>query len=147
MSEKLPLVVRIRSKLQPDGDCLVFSGHKNKDGYGWITANGKGRFVHREWWLAHGREIPPGNELDHLCRNPACVRLDHLEPVTHRENCLRGVSVVALCARKTHCKNGHEFTAENTRTQIVRGNTHRACRECVRQRQRLYKRRQRKASA
>lgn len=30
--------------------------------------------------------IPDGMELDHLCRNTACVRPDHLEPVTAHEN-------------------------------------------------------------
>ena len=39
-------------------------------------------------------------------RHPA-----HLEPVTHKENILRGFSPqVAENARKTHCVNGHEFT-------------------------------------
>lgn len=33
--------------------------------------------------------LPPGLELDHLCRNKSCVRPDHLEAVTHRENMRR----------------------------------------------------------
>jgi hypothetical protein len=38
----------------------------------------------------HFGSIPENLELDHLCRNPACVRPDHLEPVTHLENLRRG---------------------------------------------------------
>ena len=34
------------------------------------------------------------NELDHLCRTPACVNPEHLESVTHRENTARGRSGV-----------------------------------------------------
>lgn len=52
--------------------------------------------------------------LDHLCRNRACVRRSHLQPVTNKENVLRGESILAENARKTHCKNGHELTPENT---------------------------------
>lgn len=35
--------------------------------------------------------IPEGLTIDHLCRNTMCVNPDHLEPVTHRENLMRGV--------------------------------------------------------
>lgn len=55
-------------------------------------------------------------EIDHLCRNRACVRFDHLEPVTHAENMLRGDTVGGINARKTTCKRGHAFCPENTRT-------------------------------
>src|SRR6185295_6552302 len=34
--------------------------------------------------------IPPGLDLDHLCRNRACCNPMHLEPVTRSENILRG---------------------------------------------------------
>lgn len=34
--------------------------------------------------------IPPGLQIDHLCRNKICVNPAHLEPVTHRENLMRG---------------------------------------------------------
>ena len=68
--------------------------------------------------------VPDGMELDHLCRIPSCINPDHLEPVTRRENILRGAGpakarllVAAFHERKrrqTHCKRGHEFTDENT---------------------------------
>jgi hypothetical protein len=84
--------------------------------------------------------MPEGLEPDHLCRNRACVKSvsdehgpAHLEPVTRRENTLRGESPSAKNARKTHCVRGHEFTAENT---YVGKNGNRACRTCVRAAQR-----------
>lgn len=68
-------------------------------------------------------------ELDHLCRNRRCCRPDHLEPVTHKENVLRGMAPSAINARKTHCKRGHEFTAENI---YPSPDGVRRCRECRR---------------
>lgn len=34
--------------------------------------------------------VPPGTDLDHLCRNTLCCNPDHIEPVSHRENVRRG---------------------------------------------------------
>lgn len=68
-------------------------------------------------------KVPEGLELDHLCRNKACVRPDHLEPVTHAENIVRGESPAAINARKTHCSRGHEF-------DVVRNDGGRRCRTC-----------------
>jgi len=64
------------------------------------------RFVY-EWMRG---KIPVGLQLDHLCRNRACVNPQHLETVTSRENTLRGTSPAAVNARMTACKNGHEFS-------------------------------------
>ena len=68
--------------------------------------------------------VPAGLELDHLCRNRACLRLNHLDPVTHRENCLRG-DFWQLA--KTHCPQGHPYDEANT---YFRTEGHRRCREC-----------------
>lgn len=83
--------------------------------------------AHRYSWEEANGPVPEGLELDHLCRTPACVRPDHLEPVTHLENQRRG-SVTA----RTHCPQGHPYDTENT----YRDRKGRRCREGDRQRQR-----------
>jgi hypothetical protein len=77
--------------------------------------------------------IPDGHQIDHLCRNTLCVRPDHLEPVTQRENVLRGFSPIAINARKKFCLRGHKFTEENT--VVIK--TSRYCRACFRERYRV----------
>ena len=59
-------------------------------GYGtyWVpTSSGmKQAYAHRiSYALKHG-DIPDGVQIDHMCRNRACVDPDHLRPVTNKQN-------------------------------------------------------------
>lgn len=106
-------------------------------GYGRLVVRGVRKLAHRYFYEEMRGPIPSGLTLDHLCRNRACVNPWHLEPVTVRDNVLRGNGLSAVNARKTHCKRGHEFTEENTRhlsyRPVGRG---RICRACERRRDR-----------
>lgn len=92
----------------PETDCIEWLACL-VTGYG-LFRLGAGRNIVAHRW-AFG-PVPDGLELDHLCRNRACVNPGHLEPVTHRDNLRR--SPLGNAA-KTHCPQGHEYTAANTR--------------------------------
>lgn len=123
--------------LTPNG-CWEWRG-RSDTGYGAAGWNGEVN-AHRSMYRLMLGPIPPGMELDHLCRNRACCNPDHLEVVTHRENVLRGDSPAAHHARQTHCVNGHEFTPDNIYSPPRGG---RQCRACKRERDVLYGRRNR----
>ena len=120
----------------PNG-CWLWSAHVNAAGYGTFWFDKTTRFAHRVAYMELIGSIPDGLELDHLCRTRNCVNPSHLEPVTTRENCLRGISPLAKNAAKTHCVNGHPLSGENLKPdQLKRG--YRRCLECHRARNRKY---------
>lgn len=123
---------RFWSKVEKSGYCWNWKGCRTPIGYGQFYYAGRVITAHR-WSLADARGVAleslDGLDVDHLCRNPSCVNPAHLEAVTHRINCLRGISPVAEQARQTHCKNGHKFDDVNT---VIDRKGKRRCRTCRR---------------
>jgi hypothetical protein len=114
-------------------DCWLWTASLGTTGYGQftLTENGKRstRKAHRVAYELAVGPIPVDLVIDHLCRQLKCVRPDHLEPVTVRVNTQRGNAVTAATERalkRTHCRNGHEYTPSNTYTY----NGRRRCRTC-----------------
>lgn len=123
------------SKVRADeSGCWLWTAALHATGYGkfgvWKIRRTVG--AHRYAYEHLIGPVPAGLQLDHLCRVRHCINPLHLEPVTHRENGLRGVGIHAQEARQTHCVHGHEFTEKNT----YRWRGHRGCKECKRQRTR-----------
>lgn len=115
--------------------CWLWMGPDGRSrSYGRFSVRGRIYPAHRIAYELVVGQIPPGLPLDHLCRVPACVNPSHLEPVTHYENVMRGVSPFAARARQTHCKYGHELTEENITRRPSRPDR-RECRICYNARQ------------
>lgn len=106
-----------------DDGCWIWAG-KKQDGYGVVRVGGGRQRAHRWAYEQLVGPIPDGQTLDHSCHNKAlaagrcapgpcrhraCVNPAHLDVVGRGENARNGA------AARTHCKRGHEFTAENTR--------------------------------
>jgi len=128
---------------EPNSGCWLWTAALDRGGYGVIGRGGRtggGARAHRVLYALHRGPIPVGLDLDHLCRTRCCVNPWHLEPVTRRENILRGISALAAQAKQTHCKHGHEFTEANT---YLESPTKRGCKECRRRIAREYGRRRR----
>lgn len=139
-------VDKVRSMRHLDGEsCWEWTAVRDPKGYGvFTTSEGKKVGAHRVAYELLVGPIPEGLVLDHLCRNPGCVRPSHLEPVTFLVNVQRGHRHV----NTTHCPNGHEYTPENTGWNRARN--HRHCLICTRARttsaKKAYRARQRLAS-
>jgi hypothetical protein len=129
--------------------CWPWTRGKNSGGYGVFGVSGIGQLLaHRvSYWLATGQW--PGELFTcHSCDVKNCIRPDHLFLGTNCDN-LKDASRKGLCGpqqhperyaagfarrrERTHCKNGHEYTPDNTRIYQAKGSRprrYRVCRTC-----------------
>jgi hypothetical protein len=144
MTELAALAERFWAKVErhSDSECWPWLAYKDPEGYGrfQVTPDRSDDRAHRVAYRLLYGPIPDGIELDHLCRNPACVNPLHLEAVDHRTNVLRGVGTAAVNARKSHCIRGHPLSGENLSMRSGRRGQERHCRTCARDQDRLRKR-------
>lgn len=121
----LSIEERFWAKVNKTDECWLWTGAKLPRGYGQFHVPGY-KLAHRYAYELLVGPIPDTYTIDHTCRNPSCVRPDHLEPVTMRENLLRGDTVSGVNARKTHCLRGHELSGAN----LMMYGEYRQCRTC-----------------
>lgn len=127
---------RFWSKVNQAGpdDCWEWQASRNHSGYGSFGLGYTMRGAHRiAYAIANGGELPEGQLVRHKCDNPPCCNPAHLEIGTAKDN----TNDMMERGRhgtlgKTHCKNGHERTAENS--YIRKGGLE--CKICILQDQR-----------
>jgi len=140
-------VSRFWSKVDKSGDCWLWTAGLRL-GYGQFRRThdrGNPAVAHRYAYEITKGQIPAGMQLDHLCRNRACVNPDHLEPVSQRVNMLRGLQSRLANGMDDKCAHGHRYTPENTYRNPSRASDIR-CRECSRIRDRARRSEKRKAA-
>lgn len=133
-----PVIDRLLAGIEYDtnGGCWLWGRAVNsKTGYGMIGVGGRGKHTttHAAAYRALVGAVPPGLELDHLCRVRACCNPAHLEPGTHKVNMERGYSPSAISRRLGTCLRGHPRSPENTH---VDSDGHSVCLACRRERYR-----------
>lgn len=82
--------------------CWIWAKALDRKGYGVVAVGRLMKRAHRVYYAKrHGDASIDSLQLDHLCRVPACVNPDHLEPVTNAENSQRGARA-KLCPADVH---------------------------------------------
>lgn len=129
-----PVLERLAERSERQGDCLVYTGACDGEGYGIFWVNGRKTRSHRAAYEArHGVNLRRDQFLLHTCDNPPCFEESHLyigdQLQNMRDRNARGVWPGGY-PRATHCSHGHEYTEENVRLDAA---GHRVCRECKRE--------------
>lgn len=130
---KLQEKVLAGSMPEPNSGCWLWYKAQTTAGYGVLTISYAQVYAHRLSYIAFKGPVPRFCDIDHKCRVPCCVNPDHLEAVTHKVNCRRGVCGEVNARRmkaKTHCPYGHPYSGDNL---YIKPNTpgHRDCRTCI----------------
>lgn len=89
--------------------------------------NGRAQRAHRlAYELVHG-PIPEGLVVMHTCDTPRCINPGHLTLGTIRENTWDAIEKGRMPFTIGRCRNGHDYTPENT---ITRHTGQKHCKTC-----------------
>ena len=76
----------VNLRVQPAGDCLIWVGRLNADGYGTGTFPSSDETLAHRQAFAQSRRPRAASGVLHLCSRPFCVQPSHLYEGTHQDN-------------------------------------------------------------
>lgn len=112
-------IVRGATRYTVRGECWVSTYSTTAAGYAQVGYWGDDSrshmlYAHRAAWEHYRGPLPTEAHLDHLkdrgCTSLACIRPDHLEPVTRAENARREGPRHATCANGRHPRKAGSWT-------------------------------------
>lgn len=130
-----PVAIERRSPDALDTPCVEWQGARTASGYGNRFRHGRYVGAHRIAWEETFGPIPEGLCVLHRCDNRPCINPEHLFLGTKGDNIRDAIAKgrwVPYQRAWTHCRQGHEYTPENTRIALRGGAPKRICRACAR---------------
>lgn len=144
----IDLSARFWPRINKTATCWLWTGSKNRSGYGHLKVCRRYVAVHRiSWQIANGKAIPDGLLACHHCDTPLCVNPEHLFLGTHTDN-MRDMHAKGRGGVRVRrdgvsaCRRGHVFTPGTTYWNTP---SKRACRICIRLRKQTTYRTQQQA--
>lgn len=128
---------KLREHSRSEGDCLLWTGFRNRLGYGETYWRNRKWMAHRLLYAATYGAFDPWLDIMHTCDNPSCIAIRHLKAGTVGENMRDSVDKLrAKNSKKTHCPQGHAYAEHGT--SYSRGyKPWRSCKICQRARGRI----------
>jgi len=121
-------------KTSSDKGCWEWTGAQNGVGYGHMKIQGSDYLAHRiSYYLKYGNPDDLTLEVDHICKNTLCVRIDHLQLIPKSENIHlqhHPSGKEHWKGKRTTCPNGHEY-------DYVDPSGHRRCQKCKNEKRRM----------
>jgi hypothetical protein len=79
---------RLEKHIEKEGECWLWTGVKDTDGYGICFYKGKAKRAHRVSFEVYKMVPTPGLVICHTCKNKHCIAPNHLEEGTLQKNML-----------------------------------------------------------
>lgn len=114
--------------------CWEYLGGTSLQGYGRVRIDNVSYYSHIVAYTFIKGEIPEGYEIDHICRNRACVNPGHLRAVKPYLNIIENSEgVAAKNSKKTQCSKGHQYVEGSYyESKKNNGRVSRVCKICTR---------------